>query len=135
MPRAAKRKCPCGCGQPPHETTRERRIECTGCGYAVRASRLMISRGMPTCVCGWDWRAVCLHDRALYDETAMSEVIANGERGYRGSGTGGERRLKRLGAYVQDRCSACHRFVRSARDRCEHCGYHPEHGYSDAVPF
>jgi hypothetical protein len=48
--------CP-HCGSPLQgtaKTSRMRRIECTACpdGYAVRASRSMIARGLPVCPCG-----------------------------------------------------------------------------------
>jgi hypothetical protein len=49
-------------------TTRNRKLECEGCGYVVRASRTMIRRGLPTCPCGARLVPSALEDALLAHE-------------------------------------------------------------------
>lgn len=49
-------------------TTRNRKLECEGCGYVVRASRTMIRRGLPTCPCGGQLVPATLEDATLAHE-------------------------------------------------------------------
>lgn len=120
-------KCLCGCGQASGETCRMRKAECRWCGYTIRVSRRHMVRGLPECVCGQGpLEPRCLEDRYVAGEEAALEAIMG--------------KVRMSPKYVsfarpQDRCGACHKFVKSSRDECEHCGYHPTRGYADAMPF
>jgi hypothetical protein len=90
-----------------------------------------MERGMPTCACGWSFRARCLWDRSLYDPAALDEVVALSSRPYAGS-------QSKSGA-GQPQCGACHKFVSNPGRECPHCGYLDGAGYvfggNEPIPF
>ncbi|MGH3499740.1 MAG: hypothetical protein ACRDQA_02385 [Nocardioidaceae bacterium] len=45
-----------GGDEPPPQKARMLKLQCPGCGYIIRATRLWIETGLPTCACG------CLFD-------------------------------------------------------------------------
>lgn len=116
---AAKRKCECGCGQAPAETTRLRKASCPCGASVIRLSRQALSTVRAECTaCGLELTPDCLIDATYTDDAeaarAALETLCD-RRAVRNAATSIGRRP------MMYRCGDCSA-IRAAHGPCKRCG-------------